>query len=185
MLMVTSLLALALVANHSHAPRYSPLFRPEVVSPEITRETALLADDRAHKGCLDSLEAQRESALHQAAKLAASRHWDSVLLSFNLGANYITENYVIIGANKNQQSIFIGPELDEISLSKEDYKKIAGILGRPAPRSAEESQDEACRVLVRVTRQGTQVFGSKTDIWGKDSSVISQFDAWLEPLLPE
>lgn len=191
MWMAISFAAMVLVTAGMHEPKYRPLLRSEVINQQIIHETLLLANDSTHKGCIDSLRFQRESAVRRAERLAKLHHWDRLVISFNLGANYITENYIVIGFRDKEGMAFEGGEAKGIAIPKREYMDLMDIFhqeGRfnayPA-RQDESPQDEACRVIVYVTRQGSRVFGAKTDEQGPDSSVILRFDAWLEPLLSD
>lgn len=150
---------------------------------------SLVAASPIHRDCMESLKLQLEPAVDDLKKYREKFGWNSEILSFNLGASYITENYIIVGYGRKRASIILGPIGRVIMLDSEKYIGMVDLLSSATTVQYEKrepnAQDLGCRLVIFKKGGKVKIFSSYVDLVGRDYYVIDKFDGALNDVLPE
>lgn len=150
---------------------------------------SLVAASPIHRDCMESLKLQLGPAVDDLRRYREKFGWDSEILSFNLGASYITENYILVGHGRKGASIILGPIGRVIMLDGEKYAVMVDLLSSAATAQYEKrepnAQDLGCRVVIFKNGNKVKVFSSYVDLVGRDYDVIDEFDGAVNDVLPD
>jgi hypothetical protein len=157
---------------------------------EATKAVAsLVAASPIHRDCMESLKLQLGPATDDLRNYREKFGWNSEILSFTLGASYITENYILVGRGRKNASIILGPIGRVIALDSKKYNSMVDLLLSSAATQYEKrdpnAQDLGCRVVILKKGDEVKVFSSYVDLVGRDYDVINKFDSAVNDVLPD